>query len=64
MYIIFEPLTGKLQTPETEFAEENNSFLVRVTGPLLNYYKVRATYPGLDIAVLEPCEPVGCGVIH
>jgi hypothetical protein len=63
-YIIFEPLTGGLQTPETDFAEENNAFVVRATGPILNYYKVLTTYKALDIAVLEPCEPVGCGVNH
>ena len=64
MYIIFEPLTGGLQDPETDFAEENNAWFERVTVPLLNYYKVRQTFSAVDIDILEPCEPVGCGAVH
>lgn len=63
-YIIFEPLTGGLQTTENAFSEENNAWYTHVTMTLLKYYQLKVNYPALDIAVLEPCEPVGCGVIH
>jgi hypothetical protein len=58
--IIFEPLTGVMQTSASAFAEENNAWLARITGPLMDNYHMQKTFDALDIAVLDPCPEAGC----
>ncbi len=52
--VIFERLTGGLQTRENAFSEENNAWYTRVTLPVLKYYQLKEDYPALSISVLEP----------
>jgi hypothetical protein len=60
--VVFEPLAGaKLKSSQYGFAEENNAWFLRVMGRLVKYYRLKASFPALDLDVLEPLPGANFG---
>jgi hypothetical protein len=59
--VIFENLaSGRLETRQSAFSDENNAWHLRVMATLVNYYRLLASFPALDLDVLEPCPGISC----